>query len=215
MTEEKQQPENDRFVPTPKELEEGRRRKRRRDSKKPVKVGKKTRAGPIRNLIAKIRSGALKKRTEAPAPPTPTTHKQPTSSPSTKEEPDSLTEAKPSKDIPIPPQQSTKPGSGNRISRLRLPDQPTRATPPTVITTPPKPKDGPEKAEAMAKKKGHYLDTWKTISGATMGSKCHYAPCNRCKKIARADLVQPENRSSAHATWEYGGNALEESCKNP
>lgn len=214
MAEEECQTETDRFVPTPKELEEGRRHKRRRDSKKPAKVGKKTRTGPIRNFIAKIRSGALKKRTEAPAPPTPTAHKQPTSSPSTKEYPSSLPEAKTSKDTPTPPQQSTRTGGGNRIRRLRFPDQPTRAVPPTVITTP-KPEDGPEKAEAMAKKKGHYLGTWKIISGATMGSKYHYAPCNRCRKIARANLVQPENYSSAHATWEYGGNALEEYCKNP
>lgn len=210
MAEEERQTENGRFVPTPKELEEGRRHKRRRHSTKPVKVGKKTRTGPIRNFIAKIRSGALKRRTEAPAPPAPTAHKQPISSPSIKEEPGSPTEAKTSKDTPTPPQQSTRTAGGNRISRLRLPDQPTKAVPPTVITTP-KP-DGPEKAEAMAKKKGHDLGTWKSIAGATMGSKCHYAPCNRCKKIARADLVQPENYSSAHATWEYAGNALEESC---
>ena len=210
MAEEERHTENSRFVPTPKELEEGRRHKRRRHSTKPVKVGKKTRTGPIRNFIAKIRYGALKRRTEAPAPPTPTAHKQPTSSPSTNEETGSSTEPKTSKDTPTPPQQSTRTAGGNRISRLRLPDQPTKAVPPTVITT--QTPHGPEKAEAMAKKKGHDLGTWKSVAGAAMGSKCHYAPCNRCKKIARADLVQPENYSSAHATWEYAGNALEESC---
>lgn len=210
MAEEERQTENGRFVPTPKELEEGRRYKRRRHSTKPAKVGKKTRTGPIRNFIAKIRSGALKRRTEASAPPTPTVHKQPTSSPSTKEETGSPTEAKPSKDTPTTPQQSIRTAGGNRISRLRLPDQPTKAVPPTVITTPKT--DGPEKAEAMAKKKGHDLGTWKSIAGAAIGSKHHYAPCNRCRKMARADLVQPENYSSAHATWEYAGNALEESC---
>ena len=211
MNEQEHQTENDRFVPTPKELEEDHRRKRPSLLRKQVEVSKKPRTGPIRNFIAKIRSGVLKKRTEAPAPPIPTTQEQPTSSPITKEDTVTPTETKYQQDTPIPPSQSTKPKSRKRISRLRLPDQPTKATPPTVITTP-EHKDGPEKAEAMAKEKGHDLGTWKSIAGATIGSKCHYAPCNRCKKMARADLVQPENYSSAHATWEYAGNALEESC---
>ena len=215
MNEQEHQTENDRFVPTPKELEEDHRRKRPSLLRKQVEVSKKPRTGPIRNFIAKIRSGVLKKRTEAPAPPTPTTQKQPISSPSsTKEETVSPTETKYQPDTLTPPSQSTK---TKRISRLRLPDQPskTKATPPTVKPTPePSIKDGPEKAEAMASKKGHNLGTWKSISGATIGSRNNYASCNKCKKRARADLVQPENYSSAHARWIYAGDALDEYCKN-
>lgn len=211
-------------VPTPKELEEGPQRGRRRRRREPDIKDMKPIRRILPNLISKVRGMVFRRRKEAPAPSPHDERKQPI--------PERVPEP-----TPLSAPDITEQRPGKRIRRMRLPGEVNdasqsipeplpepegagagarnggRKAPPVVADAPVlELPDGWDKAVRLAEAKGHTLGPRKSTPGATMGSRYYYASCTKCKKRATASYIWPERLPESEAYWSYGGDAIQSDC---
>lgn len=215
MNDDKLSQEEGLYVPTPKEVEmnRGKRRRRRTTSKSP-KANKAKRQQRRRKGFS-ISKRATTRRTEASAPRParrdPVDQKGPDlRTPRPVESSNRKPKVVPETTDVKPP--STRPQKGSRVRTVR-PKQ-KGPTPPPVSKPEKVNLKGKPQATYIAEELGHQLNPWETAPGGEKGrEEFHYTKCRVCGRKARATLEPVNGYPDRESTWRYTEGALENRCE--
>lgn len=222
MNNDKPKRKEDLYVPTPKEVEMHRGKRRRRrvasessETSKPERQHRRRKGFRIskhtatrRTETSAPRRPSVKRGPDSPKEPDPTTP-HPTDS-STQQSEESKPDVAPkTTDIKIP---NTRAQTGSRIRTIR-PKHKRPIAPPVSKPEEDEPQDGIPLATYKAEKRGHQLNPWENQSRDQKGrDENHYAECRVCGRRARATLESDDNYPDSFSTWRHHGDAIESDC---
>lgn len=214
MNEDRNQTNDEFYIPTPKEVTMKRGRKRQgRAAKSTATTKPKRQKGRLKGRFSlRVSKKAAERRKEATAP---------RSSATTKQGPSPSVEPKPAEEKPEPRMEPTTPSSdtpstktpsrGEKVRKVRPlpPDAVVRPAPPPPE---PEPTHGKERATHRAKKLGHKLKPWETTQKILSQGENYFTTCQKCGRMARATLEPLEGHPRERWTWRYTEGALEVNC---
>ena len=215
------------YVPTPKEVEMHRGKKRGRRAASEYPEASKPKRQHRRRKGFRISKRVAQRRTEASAPRRPSIKGGPDSQkepdPTTPHPDDSSTSS------PKKKKKSSKPDLVSQTTDIKTPDTRTQTgsrirtirskhkrptAPPVSKPEEDEPQDGTPHATYKAEQLGHQLNSWKNSPGDQRGrEENHYTECKICGLKARATLESYDNYPDSSSTWRYHGDALNKPCK--